>query len=216
MKGRLTAALALVGASGFAVQFEANFDSKIEGEFGEQMVDGGIRFHSLDRVPLEPPNNFTIEDASTTPLGSDFSAPNALAFGGYLVGTDTAFHRMKSFEFDIAGGFSVMFSAQLDMWFYNLHAPGNTVTLEGYFEGNLVDFDTYAPSSFSIVHHRFSLPDDNYDRFIVRAEGPVDEGVVFAIADNVRLSGEPVPEPATWLALALGLGLRQRSRRLRA
>lgn len=211
---RLILICALLGpAFALGAQFDADFDSWTEGDFSELFSDGGIVFHSLQRDLPGGPNNFAIENASSGQLAGS-SLPNVMGIGGYLVGPDVAFGRFKSCEFNLDAPAFTMRSAALDIWTFNLHQAGNTLFLEGYFEGQLVDSDSFTPGSFAIAHKRMSLPDDDYDRFVLRSTGTVDNGVVFLNFDNVRIIGEVVPEPATVAAILMGLAaLRARSRR---
>jgi hypothetical protein len=206
MKYFTVLSLSVLAAASPAALFDADFDSFAEGTIQWDFLDGGILFTNLIRDLPEDPSPFCVEDASGSGLSAGFSSPNVMGIGGYLVGPNVAFGRLKSFEFKLDGPQIEMFSAALDFWTFNLHDAGNTVTLEGYFEGELVDSDSFTPGSFTVAHKRFSLPTDNYDKFIIRSTGTVDNGVVFAVFDNVQVSGTVVPEPVSLLGMAAALG----------
>lgn len=183
--------------------YVATFDELTEGQFGPTMVSGGVKLYDVNQ-DLGGGDNFTIEDASTGGLGGAFSSPNVCGFGGYVPGSNVAFGRMKSFSIGMAGTGFQLRKVSLDIWTFLLQASGNTVTLEGWFGSTLVNSQTYTPGTFVIDHEYLSLPTDDYDKFVVRAAGSIDHGVVFADVDNVRVDAIPVPEPGTLAALGIG------------
>ncbi|MCC7435085.1 MAG: PEP-CTERM sorting domain-containing protein [Methanoregulaceae archaeon] len=185
----------------------ANFDSLIEGaEAYTTLVDGGITFTDIYRNQGGP-DYFVIEDASSGGL-TGLSSPNALASGGYSPGPNYAFSAFGGMTFSAGDARS----AGLDLWVFPLNLGGNTVTLSGYLGNTLVDFVSVThPNSFSILHNRLELPDDDYDRFTVTSTGPSAMGDSFILFDNITV--DAVPEPASLTALALGGLLTMRRRR---
>lgn len=187
----------------------ANFDSLIEGaEAYTTLVDGGITFSDIYRNQGGP-DFFVIEDASSGGLAG-FSSPNTLASGGYSPGNTYAFSAFGGMTFTAGPARS----AGLDMWVFPLNLGGNTVTLSGYLGANLVDSVSVThPNSFTILHNRLELPDDDYDRFTVTSTGPSAMGDSFILFDNITV--DAVPEPASLAILGLGglLVMRRRSRK---
>lgn len=208
MKRALFLALAVLTAGAQADEFFANFDSFTEGDAGfEEITVGGIRFFDLQR-DLDPGSNFFVVDTCTNGiLDPNMSSPNVMGIGGYVPGDNIGFGRFKSFEITLAGGFEELRGLEFDFWTFNLNDAGNTVTLEGFKQGVLVDFDSFSPGSYAINHKRFVLPDDDYDRFVLHSDGPIDNGVVFAVFDNVKMTAIPVPEPFTLGAMGIGLAM---------
>ncbi|MBI5706665.1 MAG: PEP-CTERM sorting domain-containing protein [Armatimonadetes bacterium] len=202
MKPYLALCLLSTAALSAANTYLATFDELNEGDFGPSITSSGVKFYDVDQDLSG--GVFCIEQANSGDLGGSFSTPNVLGFGGYVPGSGVAFGRMKSFSIGMAGTGFQLKKASLDIWTFLLQQGGNTVTLEGWLGNTLVNSDTYTPGTFSVEHHSLSLPTDDYDKFIVRAQGAVDHGVVFADVDNVRVDAVPVPEPATLAALGLG------------
>jgi hypothetical protein len=61
----------------------ATFDSLSEGFYGQELIDGGIRFFDPDWYIPGTETEFAIDDASDN-LGDDpfFSSPNGMGMGG--------------------------------------------------------------------------------------------------------------------------------------
>lgn len=192
--------------------FTATFDEFSEGFFSNDLSSGGVHFYAIDQN-LGGGDNFTIEWANSSDLGAWFTPPNVLGFGGYVPGSGEAFGRLKSFKFALANQGFHMQSVSMDFWTFLLQSFGNSVTLEGWYQGQLVNSDSYSPGTFSVVHRTLSLPTDDYDEFRILCDGPIDNGVLFADVDNVRIQAQPVPEPLPLLILAPGLLLICRRRR---
>lgn len=186
----------------------ATFDGFTEGDVFDSFSDGGIFFSNVFRHQ-DPYTNFAIEDASAAGLGTGFSPPNVLGFGGYLVGPGVAFGAFGGLTFTAGHARS----ASLELWSLPLNMGGNTITLTGYRNGFVVNTDSFAvPNSFSILHYRFQLPDDDYDTFKLTSDGPTVQGDSFIDIDNVTVAA--VPEPTSMAALGLGaLALLRRRRR---
>lgn len=213
MKATTVLALVVAAPLASAVQLTANFDELTEGFDAPAFTSGGIRFYDIDN-DIGGNDRFVIEEANSGTLGSNFSAPNVLGFVGYVPGSGTSFGRMKRFKFGTGPAYA-MRSVTLDFWTFLLQDPGNTVTLEGWFEGALVDSQTFQPGVYSVVHVSLGLPSDNYDEFRIVGNGPVDNGVLFAVVDNVVIEATPVPEPAGCVALASGVAALLARRRWR-
>ena len=199
----------LVNAAGFT----ANFDSMAEGDFAPTIQSGGINFYNLDRNLPGGGDVFCVEESNAGDLGAHFSAPNVMGFGGYVPGNGTSFGRLKSFEFNLTDPGYEMRSVELDFWTFMLSTAGNTVHLEGWKGASLVDQMSWSPTSFIVDHVSLALASDDYDRFVIRSEGPIDNGVVFANFDNVHISAQAVPEPTTMAVVGLGLTALLRRRR---
>jgi len=191
----------------------ANFDSLLEGDVFDTFVDGGITFSNVFNHQTSY-TNFAIEDASAGGLGSSFTSPNVLGFGGYVPGPGVAFGAFGGLTFSAGTGAT---TAGLDLWTFPLNMGGNTITLTGYKQGAFVDSVSYnVPSvSTSILHHRFDLPTDDYDVFKLTSDGPSIQGDSFIDIDNVTVQATAVPEPATVAVFSFGLlVLRRRVRKV--
>lgn len=196
-------------ASAAQADLIANFDGFSEGQVFDTFTDGGIYFSDVYRHQTSY-TNFAIEDASAGQL-SGYSFPNALGFGGYIVGPGVAFGAFGGMTFT-AGQAT---TAGLDIWTFPLDMGGNTLTLTGYFGAAVVDsISVTVPNSFSILHYRLDLPVDNYDSFKLTSNGPAVQGDSFIDVDNVTVAA--VPEPTTLVALGLGLATLIRRRRSKA
>ncbi len=184
----------------------ANFDSFSEGGGVDQITDGGITFSNVFRHQGGY-TNFTIEDASLTLSGPGFSPPNALAFGGYLIGGGAAFGAFGGMDFTSG---TLATKVSLELWTLPLDMGGNTVTLTGYRNGVVVNTDSFTfGNSFSPVHRQFALPTDDYDFFHLGSDGPSVSGDSFILVDNVTVNA--VPEPL--LTVAFGTLLLAGARR---
>lgn len=209
LRARGAALAAVMAIAGIArADLIANFDSFQEGQVFDVLTDGGITFYDVFRHQT-PYTNFAIENASDGSLGSAFSMPNGLGFGGYVPGSGVAFGAFGGMTFTSNTGAR---SAGLDFWTLPLDMGGSTVTLTGYREGGVVDsVSASIPNAFSILHYRLDLHDDDYDTFKLSSDGPAVMGDSFLVVDNVTLAA--VPEPATFSAFALGAVAMIRRRR---
>lgn len=205
----LVAGVAVATASQAALI--ANFDSFSEGDVFDTFTDGGITFSNVFRHQTSY-TNFAIENASNGELGGNFSSPNVLGFGGYVPGGGVAFGAFGGLTFS-AGNAT---SAGLDLWTFPLNMGGNTITLTGYKQGQVVNSDSYLVPTFStsILYHRFDLSNDDYDLFKLTSDGPSVQGDSFIDIDNVQVQTSAVPEPAVVAGLGLGLlAVRRRRKR---
>lgn len=209
MKLRSLLSLALLAAIGSTARADmvANFDSFSEGQWFDTFIDNGIRFHSVFRHQGGY-TNFAFEDATGGDLAG-YTAPNALGFGGYVPGSGVAFGAFGGMTFTSD---TEATTAGLDLWTFPLDMGGNTLTLQGFKDGNLVDSVSYTfGNSFTVLHRRLDLPTDTYDTFKLVSSGPSVMGDSFIDVDNVTVAA--VPEPATLAALGLGVAALLKRRR---
>lgn len=185
----------------------ANFDGLSEGQIFTTFTNGGIRFHDVTRHQGAF-TNFVIEDASNGLAG--FTAPNVLAFGGYMPGPEMAFGALGGFWFTSD---TEALTAGLDLWTLPLDMGGNTITLTGYESGLIVDSVSFTfGNSFTPIHQRLDLQENVYTTFMLSSSGPAVSGDSFVNVDNVTVAA--VPEPATLTVLGLAFtGLARRRMR---
>lgn len=174
----------------------ATFDDFIEGALDISFSSGGITFFDLDDRAGGGPVTFAIEQADGTLSGSGFSPPNALGFGGWAPGPYAAFGQCGSFQFSTG---AVQNFASVDVFEWMSYA-GNTISLEAYLDGAMVDSTTIVlPGNGLINHWNLSVSGTPFDTLRVNGAGPTDRGVFFGLVDNVVV----VPEPATVLGLVV-------------
>lgn len=82
--------------------------------------------------------------------------------------------------------------------------PGSTITLPEAFFANPATEGTFA--DFNNFRYTATAADANKTLKIYLGEAAPTDGIGAVNFDNVRLSVQPVPEPATWAMMALGLG----------
>lgn len=184
----------------------ATFDSFSEGFSETTITDGGVTFFDLDqRSPALLPYTFSIEGTTEDYLGSFFSSPNYLAFGGFAVGADASFGPFGSAR--ITTG-EVAESASLEV-FSPLFSPStNILTLEAFLNGNLVASNSVALADFEIIgtdtllRQTFTVSGVTFDELRLVASGPEDDGVAFIGIDNVRINNvASVPESTSALSV---------------
>lgn len=185
--------------------YTANFDDLSEGSVGTSFSDGGLTFSDLDmREPGASTYPFVIDQASGT-LSSPFSAPNALGFGGYELGSLASFDRFGSAWIDFSGTGS---SASLNV--FSEYVPGgdnisqNTLSLEAWNGSTMVaSASTSFTTQSGVQEHSLALSGVSpFDRLELYSSGPVDDGVSFLLVDNVAVT--VVPEPTELSVLTLG------------
>jgi hypothetical protein len=185
----------------------ANFDTLQEGMAAEVFSDGGLTFSSLDyrSADVDPPGVFVVEWATQTLL-PPFSSPNVLCPGGPAFGPYTGFARFGSAWIDFDG---VGVAASLDV--FTLLVAGsvdhtqNILSLEAWEGPNLV---TSSSVSFTegLIHRHLSLVSPaSFDRLRLNASGPVDDGVLLLVFDNVTVTLVPEPTTASLSGLTVGI-----------
>lgn len=179
------ASLALVGAASGQT---ANFDAFPEGAIGRDFTDGGIRFFNYNNRLDPPPSMLVAERATGTLSGQpNFTAPNALGFGGYSPGEGAAFTRFGSMEIEPAVGTGT--SARLNIYDFG-NDSGVTLTLEASLGGNIVATDTVTlPGGWFINHSMLTIESEEFDHLLLRA-GPSPSDVVFMLIDTVAVAFE--------------------------
>lgn len=183
--------------AGVASASVATFDTLTEGNLGLTFVDGGITFFDLDDRTGAGFVPFSCERADDTLSGfPGFSPPNTLGFGSWVPGSGAAFQQCGSFKFS-AGG--VQTSASLDVFEW-LSPAGNTISLEAYLNGTLVNSDSVViPGNGLLNHWNLSVAGAPFDTLRLNGSGPGSLGTFIGLVDNVVV----VPAPAS----AMGLGL---------
>lgn len=201
-----TCAALLAGLStGGASASIATFDSLTEGDLGPSFVDGGITFFGLD-TRSGGPDVFNIEQADGTLSGPGFSPPNALGFNAWVPGPGAAFSQCGSFSFTTN---SVQTFASIDVFEW-MSPAGNTIWLEAYLNGGLVDSTSVViPGNLQINHWNLSVSGTPFDTLRINGTGPGSLGTFIGLVDNVVI----VPAPSTAMAIAvIGLLGRRASR----
>lgn len=188
----------------------ATFDDLSEGSVGTSFSDGGLTFSDLDmRVPGQSVYPFVIDQANST-LSSPFSAPNALGFGGYVVGPSAAFQRFGSAWIDFSGSGS---SASLQVFAeyvpFGDDITKNTLSLEAWNGSTMVSsVSTSFTMQSGVQEHSLVLSGVvPFDRLELYSSGPVDDGVSFILVDNVTVTVVPEPKVLPLLAMGLVVGI---------
>jgi hypothetical protein len=187
-----------------AVAAIANFDSMSIGFAGSDFVDGGIRFYDM----VGTRRGFTIQGPLTFDSPA-FSSPNVLGVGdGYLTPGILAYAPVNSYKIALASP-GLADHASVELWttlYYPGYALGNTITLEAWRQGAVVNSITYAPPSPRDEHHTLSLSGVQFDYLHLVGSGPAWNGVFYAVLDNVTIT----PEPASTMLLLTGLAALRR------
>lgn len=192
----------IVGVAGASI---ATFDSLAEGDLGTTFTDAGITFSDLDDRAGGGPVSFNIERAEGTLSGAGFSAPNALGFGAWVPGPLAAFSQCGSFSFTNG---TVRTFASIDVFEW-MSPAGNTISLEAYRNGVLVNSDSAViPGNFQINHWTLKVSGVAFDTLRVNGSGPTDRGIFIGLVDNVVIA----PAPATAVLGVLGLVAPRRRR----
>lgn len=203
---RLFLAIPVVVA-GVASASIATFDSFAEGDIGPSFTDAGITFFNLTDRASPGFINFSVENAAPTLSGPGFSPPNALGFGSWVPGPGAAFSQCGSFMFTTG---TVQTHASIDVFEW-LSPPGNTITLQAFRNGVLVDSDSAViPGNFQINHWTLAVSGVEFDTLTLIGSGPSDRGIFIGLVDNVIVT--PAPGTAIGLA-AIGLFGQRRRRR---
>ncbi|MBL8762447.1 MAG: hypothetical protein JNL50_14220, partial [Phycisphaerae bacterium] len=86
---------------------------------------------------------------------------------------------------------------------------GNTISLEAYRNGVLVNSDSAViPGNFQINHWTLKVSGVAFDTLRVNGSGPTDRGIFIGLVDNVVIA----PAPATAVLGVLGLVAPRRRR----
>lgn len=188
MRYSLSLIVALSGAAANAQV--ANFDGQAEGPVGTEYTENGITFRDLDpRIPgSTPPATLVIEDASADLSGLPaFTSPNTLGFSGYSMGPGVAFSRFGSMRIIPPAPAS---RAAIDIFDFTFDG-GNTINLAAYMGGNEVARASLPlPGAFSIRHTHLEVSAPQFDELRLFAEGPSNEGTIFAVIDNVTIESK--------------------------
>jgi hypothetical protein len=201
--GHLCLAFMAVPAIGQPI-LTANFDDLTEGALGATFTDGGITFSDLDQYFAYPYNHtFTAEWAAGY-LSPPFTPPNVLNFGGYSPGPDGGFGRFGSCTISFGGNAT---SASVDVFqgVVNFESSPNILTLQAWSGTELV-----ASSSISfatpVACQTLSVSASDFDHLNLVASGPLGNGAVYIVLDNVAIQLVPEPSGFQFLTLA-ALGL---------
>jgi hypothetical protein len=187
MRRARTVLIAGLGAAAPALpalaQSAAHFDSVPEGPLGTVYTEGGLTFRDLD-MRLDgspPPNPFVAEDASANLSGAGYSSPNCLGFGGYSPGPGASFSRVGQFRIVPSAPGT---SASLEVFNFDFGA-GNSMSLAAYLAGQQVAIMTVPVPTGSIQHTHLQVSASSFDELRFFGSGPNDQGVLFALVDEV-------------------------------
>ncbi|GEM_PF-2777573 len=186
MKASAAFALAMVcGFAGTAIGQTANFDSYPEGLIGRDFTEAGIRFYQYDNRLDPPPSNMVAEWADGNLSGQpNFTAPNALGFGGYAPGNGAAFGRFGALEMQPVSGTSNR--ATINIYEFG-NSGGLTIKLEATLNGNVVATDTVALSGgFTISWKQLNIDGPDFDH-LKMSVGPNPSDVAFILVDSVTI-----------------------------
>jgi hypothetical protein len=196
-----------------ATTLTANFDSLNEGVQGVSFVDGGITFLEKKDSPGGPSITFAVEDASGdawfTPLGSPFTSPNVLSFGGYSPGPGAGISYGHSFAMNPG---ELANSISLDGFFLkSATGTASLATLELLRDGLVVADSSLDLTSFvsNIEIHTLSINGVLFDKARIFGSGGTDGNVgrFGAAFDNVQISLVPEPSSIVLIGLAVcGIG----------
>ncbi len=200
MKSGSVIAAAVLLSSAAAMGQTATFDAYPEGAGGEEFVEAGIWFFEYDNRSEPPPSMMMADRADGTLAGQPgFSAPNALAFGGWVPGSGVSFGQFGSLHIEPVSGRAD--TASIHVYdFGNLH-NNRTLTLEAFLGGQLVASDTVTLSTGSFVRHNLlSVGGAEFDELLLSA-GPGGDDVVYILIDTVTVRLETLtldpPSPGT-------------------
>jgi hypothetical protein len=197
------ALVASAGSGSVALGAMANFDRLPEGFIGAALDAGGIHFWELDNR-LDPNPWFAIEMANGTLTGfPGFSAPNCLAWTMVYQGPNTGFWRCGSFKFTTG---RVQSFASLELYDMS-NVGGNTVTLEAYRQGQLVNSASIQILPPPGIHHyTLQVAGVPFDTLKLNGSGPNQSGCFFGVVDTVVVT----PEPGAMVVLLLCVTLVRR------
>lgn len=186
--GLVLVGLASLALAGAVAGQTANFDAYPEGAIGRDFTDGGIRFFNYNNR-LDPPPSMLVAERATADLSGqpNFTAPNALGFGGYSPGEGAAFTRFGSMEIEPAVGTATF--ASINVYDFG-NGGGVTLTLEASLEGVIVATDAVTlPGGWFINHSLLTIESEEFDHLLLRA-GPSPSDVVFMLIDTVTVAFE--------------------------
>jgi hypothetical protein len=180
---------------------DATFDTLTEGVIATTFTEGGITFQNLENDIGGPigTNSFICEQADGDLSGQPgFSAPNCLGGAvGYSPGAGGAYTRVKSYEMT-TGQINTL--GRLELWDGGIQ--GNTITLEAYLGGTLVNSQTIVTTFAFGAHYTMQVSGVPFDLLRLQGGGTQQNGCMFILVDNVHISGSPT----TGTALCLGDG----------
>jgi hypothetical protein len=167
---------------------DAHFDGFTEGVISQTFTEGGITFSNLDNNLGGGPSAFICEQADGTLAGMPgFSTPNCLGSVGYSPGPGAAFGRTLSF--DMSTG-QIATEGRLEL-FLSPAYPGNTISLQGLLNGFVVNSQTIVQQGFALQHYTLSISGIPFDTMRLQGGGASDNGVFFALSDDVHIGGAP-------------------------
>jgi hypothetical protein len=169
---------------------DAYFDILSEGVIATTYTEGGITFSNLENDIGGPigTNSFICEQADADLTGQPgFSAPNCLGGAtGYSPGPGAAYSRVKSYEMS-TGQINTL--GRLELWDGGI--AGNTVSLEAYLGGTLVNSHTIVTTFAFGAHYTLQVTGVPFDMLRLQGGGPQENGCMFVLVDNVHISGSP-------------------------
>ncbi len=170
---------------------DATFDAFPEGVIALTFTEGGITFSNLDvAFPGSPGfSSFICEQADGDLAGQPgFTAPNCLGAMGYSPGPSASFGRTFSYEMT-TGQLNTL--GRLELWDSG-SIPGNTISLEAYLGGTLVNSHTIVSQfAFPATHYTLTVSGVPFDMLRLQGAGPQEGGCFFALVDGVHISGSP-------------------------
>jgi hypothetical protein len=166
----------------------ANFDTLSEGTTSTSLVEDGITFGELDNLLDPPPCTMVIDQQDGTLSGfPQFSAPNALGFGGYSPGNGAAFGRFGSLAITPPAEAS---DAVIQV--FDLGNSGTTLRLEASLLGSVVATADVPLNGFAGPYqHTLEVHGVAFDRLQLLGGGN-GQTAVFISIDSIELTPAPL------------------------